>query len=558
MPLVPLKPFKTPRRAAAAQVAQSFIVPAPTGGLNYRDPIVAMAPNDAVVLTNMIPRQQGVELRKGWQEFSDAVEIDGVVQSVESVFGYRAPNPADDKIFMGAGGNIYDITAGGEPTIAVRFRLLTEDDDYLTAEDGDYLTTNDLTPSGEWWTTQFSTAADTFLLAVSPGGGYWTYSTSSGWVDRTATTTGLPSTVRTVAVWKQRVWFTAEEDSRVYYINTVNAITGACTAFPMGSTLRSGGYVSALVNWTMDAGISIDDFLVVIGTEGDIGVWEGTDPTSSATFGLKGSWYVGPVPKHGTYFTQFGGDVMIISELGLVPMSRLINGSFSRDTQNIGPAAKIQSVFAPLVRRLREEKFFNVFVVPGSEVLVMSLPVDGSYYRQFAMNLTTGAWCQFANMPIRSAAVLGGELYFGTVDGTVCHGLYGKLDGVAQNNTGGSFPIGELQCAFNSFGTPAQLKKFSMARNIFFGPAAPSTMTTINTQYLTVDNTGAPAFNNSNVALWDTGVWNLATWVADNNFESWHGVSGLGYYGSLRIKIAGIPGSVFLSSHMLFEIGGVM
>ena len=72
MPLVPLKPFKTPRRAAAAQVAQSFIVPAPTGGLNYRDPIVAMAPNDAVVLTNMIPRQQGVELRKGWQEFSSA------------------------------------------------------------------------------------------------------------------------------------------------------------------------------------------------------------------------------------------------------------------------------------------------------------------------------------------------------------------------------------------------------------------------------------------------------------------------------------------------------
>jgi len=537
MPLVPLKPFKTPRRAAAAQVAQSFIVPAPTGGLNYRDPIVAMAPNDAVVLTNMIPRQQGVELRKGWQEFSSAVQVAGVPQSVESVFGYRAPNPANDKIFMATNGNIYDITSGGTPTVAVSTTGST---------------------SNEWWTTQFSTAADTFLLAVSPGAGYYTYSTTSGWVNRTSTTTGLPSNVRTVAVWKQRVWFTADGDSRVYYINTVNAITGACTAFPMGSTLRSGGYVSALVNWTIDAGISIDDFLVVIGTEGDIGVWEGTDPTSSTLFGLKGSWYVGPVPRFGTYFTQFGGDVMIISELGLVPMSRLINGSFSRDTQNTGPAAKIQSVFAPLVRRLREEKFFNVFVVPSSEVLVMSLPVDGGYYRQFAMNITTGAWCQFANMPIRSAAAIGGELYFGTINGTVCHGLYGKLDGVAQNNTGGSFPIGEIQCAFNAFNTPAQLKKFSMARNIFFGPAAPSTMTTINTQYLTVDNTGAPAFSNFDVALWDTGVWNLATWVADNNFESWHGVSGLGYYGSLRIKVAGIPGSVFLSSHMLFEIGGVM
>ena len=536
MPLVPLAPFKTPRRAAAAQVAQSFIVPAPTGGLNYRDPIVSMAPTDAVVLTNMIPRQQGVELRKGWQEFSTAVTVGGNPQSVESVFQYRAPNPANNKIFMATAGNIYDITSGGTPVLAVS-------------------TTG--SSSNEWWTTQFSTSADTFLLAVSPGAGYWTYSTASGWVDRTATTTGLPTAVRTVAVWKTRVWFTAD-DARVYYINTVNAITGACTAFPMGSMLRNGGYVSALVNWTLDAGLGIDDYLVAIGTEGDIAVWEGTDPTTASAFGLKGCWYVGPVPKHGSYFTQLGGDVMIVSELGLVPMSRLINGSFSADNQNTGPAAKIQAVFAPLVRRLKNDKFFNVFVVPNSEVLVISLPVDNGYYRQFAMNVTTGAWCQLSNIPIRSAAAIGGELYFGKVDGTVCRGLYGKLDGVAQNGSGGSFPIGEIQCAFNAFSTPAQLKKFSLARNIFFGPAAPSTMTTINVQYLTVDTNGAPPFSNFAVALWDTGIWNLATWVADNNFESWHGLSGLGYYGSLRIKVAGLPGTVFLSSHMLCETGGVI
>ena len=537
MPLVPLKPFKTPRRAAAAQVAQSFIVPSPTGGLNYRDPIIAMAPTDAVVLTNMIPRQQGVELRKGWQEFSDAIEVSGIAQSVESVFGYRASNPDDDKLFMATAGNIYDITAGGVPVLDVSSTASNED---------------------EWWTTQFSTPADTFLLAVSPGAGYWTYSTSTGWVDRTATTTGLPTNVRTVAVWKQRIWFTAENDPQVYYINTVNAVTGSCTAFPMGSVLRNGGYVSALVNWTIDAGVSIDDFLVVIGTEGDVGVWEGIDPTSAATFGLKGSWYVGPVPKRGTYFTQLGGDVMIVSELGLVPMSRLINGSFSRDTQNTGPAAKIQTVFAPLVQRLREQKFFNVFTVPSSDVLVISLPVDIGIYRQFAMNLTTGAWCQFADMPIRSAAVVGGQLYFGTADGTVCRGLFGQFDNLSQAGTGGSYPVGEIQCAFNSFGTPAQLKRFSMARNILFAAEAPGTMTTINTQYSTVDNTGAPTFSALSAALWNTGVWDTAVWSAGNNYEAWNGLSGLGYYGSLRIKVRGLPGTSFLSANMLMEVGGVM
>ena len=536
MPLVPLATFRTPRKAAAAQVAQSFIVPAPTGGLNYRDPIVAMQPTDAVVLNNMIPKQQGVELRKGWQEFSDAINIGGNPQSAESVFQYRAPNSANNKIFMATAGNIYDITAGGTPVLVVS---------------GTGSNAND------WWTTQFSTVADTFLLAVSPGAGYWTYSTATGWLDRTASTTNLPNTVRTVAVWKRRVWFTAD-DARVYYLNSVDVITNTCTAFPMGAMLRNGGYVSALVNWTLDAGIGIDDYLVAIGSEGDVAVWEGSDPSNASLFALKGCWYVGPVPKHGSYFTQLGGDVMIVSELGLVPMSRLINGSYSVDNQNAGPAIKIQSVFAPFVRRLKNEKFFNVFVVPNSEVLVISLPVDNGYYRQFAMNISTGAWCQFANFPIRSAAAIGGELYFGKSDGTVCRGLYGQRDGVAQDGSGGTFPVGEIQCAYNAFNTPAQLKKFCLARNIFFASAAPSVNTNVNIQYFTQDTSGAPSFNTTNVVLWNSGIWNVAVWVSENNFESWHGVNGLGYYGSLRIKLTGIPGSTFLSSHLLCETGGVM
>lgn len=537
MPLVPLQPFKVPRRAAASQVAQSNIVPAPTGGLNYRDPITAMNPVDAIILTNMIPQQQGVVLRKGWQEFSDAVEVATVAQPAESVFSYKAPNPANDKVFMATAGNIYDVTAGGAPVVAV---------------------TGTGSSANEWWTTQFSTAADTFLLAVSPGAGYWTYSTTSGWVNRTGTVTGMTTAARTVMVWKRRIWFTFQNDPQVYYMNAVDAVSGAVTAFPMGSTLRNGGYVSAMVNWTLDAGMGVDDHLVVIGTEGDVSIWSGTDPTSANTFGLKGVWYVGPVPRHGSYFTQFGGDVMIVSTLGLVPLSRLITGQFSVDSQNTGPAAKIQAVFAPLVRRLLDNNFFSVVTVPSSDVLVIALPVDGGVYRQFAMNMTTGAWCQFTGMPIRSATVIGGELYFGTVDGPVCRGLYGKLEGAAQDGSGGTYPLGEVQCAFNAFGTPAQLKKFGMARTIFFGSAAPSVMLTVNTQYTTVDYSGTPAFTDLDADMWDTGLWNLAVWTAASNYEAWHGTAALGYYGSLRMKVLGTPGTTFLSAHMLTEVGGVM
>lgn len=537
MPLVPLRPLRVPRRAAAAAVAQSYLVPAPVGGLNYRDPISAMDPRDALVLTNFIPRQQGVELRRGYQEFASAVTVAGVAQPAESVFGYKAQSSANDKVFMAANGNIYDVTLGGTPVLAVSGTGST---------------------SNEWWTTQFSTGADLFLLAVSPGAGYWTYSTAAGWVNRTATTTGLPGTVRTVAVWKRRVWFTVQDDSRVYYMNSTDVITGAVTALPMGSILRNGGYISALTNWTTDAGISVDDYLVAIGTEGDVGIWEGTDPTSAATFGLKGIWYVGPVPAKGTYFTQFGGDVMIVSNLGLVPLSRVFTGQFSVDAQNVGPAAKIQTAFAPAVQRLRTNQFWNVCVVPGSEVLLICLPVDAGVFRQYAMNITTGAWGLFEGIPIRSAAVVGNQLYFGRIEGTVSRGLYGSLDGVAQNGTGGAYIVGEAQCAFNAFGTPALLKKFSMARPIFYGLSAPSVKLNVNTQYSFTDVSGSPTFTPGGSSLWDSGLWSTATWAANNNFEAWLGTAGLGYYGSLRLKMQGLPGTQFLSANLMIEPGGVM
>lgn len=530
MPLQPLPPFRVPRRASATQTAQLAVIPAPTGGLNYRDPIMAMSPMDALVLTNFIPKQQGVELRKGWKQTTESLG-----ESIESVFGYTAPNAENNKVFVAADGNIYDVT-DGEYTAVVTG----------TGSDAD-----------EWWTTQFSTPADTFLLAVSPGAGYWTYSTSSGWVDRTATTTGLPASVRTVAVWKQRVWFTAEGDPNVYYLDNVDVVTGGCTSFAMGSSLRNGGYVSALINWTMDAGFSIDDFLIVVGTEGDIGVWQGTDPTSADTFSLKGVWYVGPVPRHGQYFTPFGGDVMIVSELGLVPMSRLINGQYSQD-QQIGPASKIQSVFAPLVRKQLNQKFFDVFVVPSSDVLVIKMPNDAGTYRQFAMNVTTGAWCQFVGMPMRSAAVIGGQLWFGTSDGFTCLGLYGNKDGEDKFDTGGNSIEGEIQTAFQSFNTPAQLKKFGMARPIFIATAAPAVKLVVNTQFLFNTVGGSPYFFEDGSGIWDASVWNGANWVGQNTYQAWYGTAGLGYYGSLRMKVRGLPATVFTSAHMSTELGGVM
>lgn len=533
MPLVPMKPWKTPSRAAAAQTAQIGVIPAPTGGLNYRDPIAAMSPADALVLTNFIARQQGLELRRGWKVHTNALEAS---TGAQSVFGYKAPNNGDDKVFMAEGGDIYDVTDPGNPVLS-------------QAATG--------SADNEWWTTQFSNAAGNYLLAVSPGAGYWTYDSVNGWVDRTASVTGMTTAVRTVMVWKRRVWFTFADSPEVAYMDTVDAISGSVTSFPMGSILRNGGYVSAMFNWTIDAGFSVDDYLVVVGTEGDVAVWEGTDPTSAATFQIKGVWYVGPVPRHGRYFTPFGGDVMIVSQLGLVPMSKLITGQYSED-QQIGPASKIQSVFAPLVQELLEEKQFDVFVVPSSEVLVIKLPVQGSTYRQFAMNVTTGAWSEFVGIPMLSAVVINGDLYFGTADGRTCRGLYGDLDGVDLDGENGIYVEGDMQTSFQAFGTPGQLKKFGMVRTVFLSKAAPAVKLQMNTQFQLTSVPGSPSFTGVPTNAWDTATWSASSWAGSNTYQAWAGSAALGYYGALRMKVRGVTATVFTSANISTELGGVM
>ena len=532
MPLVAVKPFKTPRIAAAAQVSQLIVAPAPVGGLNYRDPISNMSLVDALVMRNFIPKQTGAELRKGWKYHTAVLEDE---EDIKSLFSYNAPDPANSKLFAAAAGDIYDATAEGvAPTVS---QAATGSDDDL------------------WNTTQFSTVAGNFLLAVSPGAGYWTYDGAT-WTQQTPT--NLPADPTSVAVWKNRVWFTIKDSASVWYLDTANAITGTAVEFPMGGTLRNGGYVRGLVNWTLDAGLGIDDYLVVVGSQGDVSVWQGTDPSDPDKFGMKGVWYVGPVPKYGRFFTNYGGDVMLLSELGIVPVSRLINGQFSEIQP--GPAQKIQSVLSPIISKLRDQIAWDIYLVPNSDVLVIKLPPLDGTYEQYAMNINTGAWCNLSGMPMTATAMLNGQFYFSTDDYAVAKGFFGELDQVATDGTGGQAVDGEVQTCFNAFNTPGQLKRFSMVRPVFIARQPPSIKLRLNTQYSFGNVAGAPSFTSESRPEWDDSEWNLARWASSSNtYETWIGVTGLGYYGSLRMRVRGLGGStIFASFHVLSEVGGVM
>jgi len=332
------------------------MIPPPVGGVNYRDAWVNMQREDGIVLDDMIPAQSGVEQRPGWPYFSATTNA-----AIRSVFAYTAGSSANSKLFAGSAGKIYDVTSG-TPSLVVAAG-----------------STNDM-----WSTAHFSTTAGIFLLAVSPGAGYYTYDPTGGWILRTPA--GLPANPTSVAVFKNRVWFTIQNSASLWYLDTVNAITGTAVEFPIGAQLKHGGAAIGLTNWTIDGGIGVDDYFVAFGAEGDVVIWQGTDPTSTANFSVHGTWYVGPVPPSGRFFTNVGGDVIVLSLMGLVPLSKLISGSWN-DPQD-GPTSKIQNQIKPLVQEQRTTVSWDVLMVSKQNLLIIRPPqaITGEYV-QFALNV---------------------------------------------------------------------------------------------------------------------------------------------------------------------------
>lgn len=528
MPLVPIAPYLVPRKAAAARVAVSALVPAPVGGLNYRDALVNMKPTDALVMTNVIPKQDGIELRSGWQYFSTTTNA-----AIKSIFAYNAGNSSNNKLFAGSSGKIYDVTSG-TPSISLASTSSTD----------------------VWSTAHFSTTAGLFLLAVSPGAGYYTYNNTAGWVLRTPTT--LPTNVTSVAVFKNRIWFTVQDSASLWYINTVNAVDGTASEFPIGASLKNGGSAVGITNWTIDGGFGIDDYMVVFGSEGDVVVYQGTDPSSAANFSIRGTWYVGPVPKYGRFYTNFGGDVMVVSTMGLIPLSQLINGSFAEGS--VGPADKIQPVLSPLVQSLRLTASWECFTIPDENILVIKPPQDSTgAYQQFAMNMTTGAWCHFDSIPMTCCTLLNGKPYCGTADGRVFRAFVGNLDGVAIAGTGGTNVEGNLQTAFSSFDSPATLKKFNLGHPIFISTQQPAVKMQMNTQFTFSGVPGSPSFSQTSGSLWSASQWSVARWSGSSGtYQAWVGLTGLGFYGSLRMKIRGVAGTTFTGCQVMMEPGGLM
>jgi hypothetical protein len=180
------------------------------------------------------------------------------------------------------------------------------------------------------------------------------------------------------------------------------------------------GPLRGLWSWTYDGGAGIDDSLVAISAGGDVVIYQGTDPASASTFALKGVWSVGAVPEGRRFATASGGELLILSALGLVPISVLTRGATTYD-----PANSLTRAIAPLFGRLFASygayRGWSVQTHPTANGLLVVVPVsDAGDSQQLFFSFATKGWYVWRDLPILCAATWSRELYFGTGDGRVC------------------------------------------------------------------------------------------------------------------------------------------
>lgn len=561
------------RRALGRGTAGSVPFPAPIKGLYEGQPAAASDPLGAEFAQNVIPTMRGLEVRGG---ISKAAQVDGAVKSLMTYIDAASP-----AFFAATADAIYNITSltpgsvadtvsdgltggdwasqqigvsGGDYVVAVN------GSDYAQIYDGgawnpigdeaisdldydalvsDFVVGETVTDGGSGANATIygvvKTSATTGTLKIGTvGGGVFanddniTSASGDATVDGTIssasslTITGVATNVLS-HVWlhQNRLWFIEGGTLKAWYLPS-GQVGGAATSFSLAGIFRQGGSLLFGATWSLDTGDGMDDKCVFVSTEGEIAIYAGTDPSSASTWALEGRYSAGkPLGKRG--WVQAGGDLLIATDDGIIPLSAVISKSpaelsLAAVTRPIETTWKVQaqaeSETVELHRWTSETLMLTVF--PSSEKMLTA-------------NIQTGAWAQQTGWFADCAGLYLGDAYIGRSDGYIY-----KLN---DTGTDDGDPFTARVCwSFADMGNPTTYKETSMMRLSFFASGDFGYKLEMATDYdVNFGSAPSAAASNDGALIWNSSNWNEAVWGSDaesvkvGGVGLWRSVPGAGF-----------------------------
>lgn len=467
-------------------------IPAPVGGWNAISPLAAMDVKDAVILDNWIPRAGYVEVRKG----SRAWAI-GASDPVESLLVYRGNASGVDEMYAAAGPKLFDVT-----TLGTGFG--TDVKDILSARIQSINFSND----GDQWLLCYNGAQDPFLY----DGASWTDLTITG---SSGSITLDPEDLIDAMSHKRRIHM-LEKDTLHVWCLPVNAIQGAASLLDLGPVMQKGGALIALATWTLDGGSGPDDLAVYVTDQGEVAIYQGTDPGDPLNWALTGVYDIG-IPLGRRSLMKYGADLFALTTNGVLPLSQALSRDRAAD-EDVALTAKIQNAFSISAQSYLTNFGWSGITYQRGTLAIYNVPTaELSTAVQYVQNVQTGSWCRFTGLNAFCWCITDNAVF------------YGGAQGVYQWDVGvtdaGTDLVADMKQAFNYFGDRGSLKRFTMLRPTMNVTANISPAIEMLVDYQEREPIAVP----TNTIVDRDGTLRIR--------DEWTSVTGVGYCGSVRTRV---------------------
>jgi hypothetical protein len=452
---------------------------APLRGLILNENAAFMNPGGALVLDNWFPTDAAIKLRGGsktWTKLGNATTPD--TAPVRSMFNYIAGS--NKQLFAANDSKIYNCTAAADyatlvtpapnspdfnitngnystvtyATIGGTTYLLAVNDNgdpvlryngtswvwldpstiAVWANNTDYALgalAKDISDTTYWrcLVAHTSATSGTFAADRTAHPTYWSATAADGasWItgptgSPVAAGRGLTQTFK----YRNRVFFVQAGSMNAWYLQTLDAIGGQLGNINLAGAATLGGTLLLGCAWSVSAGDGIDDKCVFVTTEGEVLIFTGTNPGDPQNWRQQGRYQIAkPLGKNA--WLRIGGDVLIITVDGLVPISQCLTKDiealeFSALTVTIRQLWKSE-----VLARNNNQWTLRKWDEYGG--IFITLPGGGpGEYKCFVTNTITGAWCRFTGWDMMCLETLSGNMFFGTQNGRIIQADIGGTD----------------------------------------------------------------------------------------------------------------------------------
>lgn len=519
---------------------QQSTIPAPTAGVDARQNLAEPAPKVCIYSFNMEPSEYGMRVRNGFREYQNTID-GGLSTGVKTIIPYTG-DEYPNRLFVANNEGIWNVSVdGGIPALMIAFASAFE-------------------PAGYGIYTAYTTDAGANLLFYADReNGLFTYDPALDTWAQTAGITGIDITeVTFICVHKQRIWLCVDGDTAGYYLDP-GAIAGAVTPFYFGSKFKHGGELVGLFNWSVDGGEGLDDYLVAVSRAGDVLPYQGDDP-SLDTWQNVGTYFIGAIPKGNKIGSDFGGDLLLLSEFGLTAMSDLLNASSARSLAANSISFRIAVLLRNDLQDLKDYEGWELRYIPTEGLLIINMPkrLDNTDI-QYVLTRTTEGWSFWRSVPMLCVDTWLGKTYFGTVTDTV-EVMDVNQDNVDNDYLGGD-PINfSVLTSYSMLGAPALFKRCEIVRPTFIGAEIPTFRSKVLYDYVANEIAPPSSLTSALSSVWDVALWDSAAWSAGYLNSTWEarGAIGIGRAAAVALNGYATTSLTLVSIDIAWRTGGLL